>query len=381
MTRIESGCLLIADITGYTAYLSQSELAHAQDILSSLLELLVANTKPPLHLSRLAGDAVISYALRTGFTLNQTFLEMLEQTYIAFRRAIDLMVMNNACQCNACANVSNLDLKFFVHYGEFGIQRLSAHDELVGSDVNLIHRLLKNHVTEQTGFRAYALFTDAAIRSMGLDDACEIMTPLVESYEHLGEVKIWVQDMQPVWKAGKEKARIPFPEDRLLVRVSTEIPLPPEVVWDYLASPEYRNVLTVADRQEVSERQNGRIGEGSAYHCYHGDRMSVNLILEWRPFERILTRDLPGMPMPVGQPVMLSEYRLEAIAGGTRMTQSHSKGEGPWLARTMLNSFLKGQVKAFQRDLDNFGATIVGDHGERMAAAGEAAVQEAEIAG
>lgn len=39
------------------------------------------------------------------------------------------MVLNNRCQCAACANVSALDLKFFVHYGEFAIQKLGDHDE------------------------------------------------------------------------------------------------------------------------------------------------------------------------------------------------------------------------------------------------------------
>ena len=198
MTKIESGCLLIADITGYTAYLSDSELEHAQETLSELLELLIEHTRPPLIISRLAGDAVISYALGDGFSQGQTFVEMLEDTYVAFRRAIELMVLNNTCRCNACANVSNLDLKFFVHYGQFGRQQLSAHDELVGSDVNLIHRLLKNHVVEETGFGAYTLFTDAAIQSMGLEEAGATMTPLTEEYDHLGQV----QNLGPGYAAG-----------------------------------------------------------------------------------------------------------------------------------------------------------------------------------
>ena len=47
MIKIESGYLLIADITGYAAFLSQSELEHARDSLSSFLELLVEYTRRP----------------------------------------------------------------------------------------------------------------------------------------------------------------------------------------------------------------------------------------------------------------------------------------------------------------------------------------------
>jgi hypothetical protein len=71
--------------------------------------------------------------------------------YVAFCKAIKRLVLNNTCRCNACANISNLDLKFFIHYAAFGIQRVSEYDELVGSDVDLIHRLIKNSVAEGAG--------------------------------------------------------------------------------------------------------------------------------------------------------------------------------------------------------------------------------------
>src|SRR3970040_807378 len=119
MSGTQEGILLIADITGYTRYLSKSELDHAREILTSLLTLLVDHTRPPLIISRLAGDAVISYGLGDHFVQGQTFVEMIEDTFLAFRRAIEQMGLNNFCRCNACANVSSLDLKFFVHYGTF----------------------------------------------------------------------------------------------------------------------------------------------------------------------------------------------------------------------------------------------------------------------
>ncbi len=55
------------DITGYTAYLSESELEHAEDSLRSLLELLIEHAKLPQVISRLEGDAVISYASEGSF--------------------------------------------------------------------------------------------------------------------------------------------------------------------------------------------------------------------------------------------------------------------------------------------------------------------------
>lgn len=61
------GFVLIADITGYTTYLTESELAHAQGTLTDLLELLVNSTRAPFVVAQLEGDAVMSYAFEDGF--------------------------------------------------------------------------------------------------------------------------------------------------------------------------------------------------------------------------------------------------------------------------------------------------------------------------
>jgi hypothetical protein len=61
------GFFLIADITGYTTYLSESELEHARQTLTDLLELVVEQTRPPLIVAQLEGDAVLSYAFAEGF--------------------------------------------------------------------------------------------------------------------------------------------------------------------------------------------------------------------------------------------------------------------------------------------------------------------------
>ncbi len=363
MSSAKTGYLLIADITGYTVFLSTSELEHAQETLSTLLKLLIEHTRPPLVISRLAGDAVISYLLQERFLQGQTFVEMIEDTYVAFRRAIELMVLNNTCRCNACANVPTLDLKFFVHYGTFGLQRLGTHDELIGNDVNLIHRLLKNHVTEKTGLRGYALYTEAAVQNLGLTDWPASLSPMSEAYDHLGTVPVWIQDLRPVWQEKRERTRVPFPPEQILQQVSTEIEMSPEQVWDYLANPDFRTILIGSDRQEIIRRKGGRLAPGSAFQCFHGDRIHLHTILDWVPFERVLTEDTPDLP--VRSPRVLSEYRLEPAEHGTRLTQSVGRATGPLIGRVLINTVLRLSTRAFQRDIDAFKARIEADLAEQ----------------
>ena len=355
----QSGFLVISDITGYTLFLSKSELEHAQEILQSLLELLIDHNRPPLIISRTAGDAVISYAVAGASIQGQTFVELMEDTYVAFRRAIELMVMNNTCQCNACANISGLDLKFFVHHGEFGIQKLGGHDELVGSDVNLLHRLLKNRVVEATGIRAYTLYSDAAIRALGLDGFTASLTPHQESYEHLGAVTLWVQDMHPVWLAKQKVSLITIPRAQITVEVSTEIALPPHQVWDYLIRPEFQSVLIGSDRQEITHRHNGRVASGSVYVCYHGKQIIRRTILQWRPFEEMITEDLTPLPtyfVPI-------RYSLTPIATGTRVTQTFGKGRGT--LRLIGDLVIKGMTKQAQVDIEKFRDAVEADWAAR----------------
>ena len=174
MSTTQKGFLVIADITGYTAFLSGSELEHAEDSLRSLISLIIEHTRLPLVISRLEGDAVISYANESSFYQGQTLVEMIESTYIAFKRAIELMVLNTSCTCNACRNIPNLDLKFFVHFGTYMLQKLPAYAELIGTDVNLVHRLTKNTIQERFNLKAYVVYSQAAIDALGNQ---EIGTP------------------------------------------------------------------------------------------------------------------------------------------------------------------------------------------------------------
>jgi hypothetical protein len=57
----EAGFLVIADLTGYTAYLSQSEIEHAPAIAGDLLETIVDRLEPPFRLAKFEGDAAFLF--------------------------------------------------------------------------------------------------------------------------------------------------------------------------------------------------------------------------------------------------------------------------------------------------------------------------------
>jgi uncharacterized protein YndB with AHSA1/START domain len=318
-SKTHQGFLLIADITGYSKYLSETELIHSQETLTAILRLLVDNTQFPLIISRLEGDAVISYGLQENFFLGQTFIEMIEKLYVTFRKAIDRLVLNNTCRCKACANISNLDLKFIVHQGVFGFQQINDHQELVGNDINLVHKLLKNSVKELYDLKGYALYTEKVIQHLGLEAIADSMIQHIEMVEYLGDVTVYIQDLHPIWKNKSKETRVKFPENQIIDQSDVIIKIPRERLWDYLTQPEFRNTLIGSNSMELSKREQGRIAPGSIYQCYHGDKWVPHIILEWQVFERIITRESnPIFPNLTS----LVEYQLEDTGGGTRLTRS-----------------------------------------------------------
>ncbi len=349
MSKLNRGYLIIADITGYTAFLSESELEHAEESLRDLLQLMLEHTRPPLVVSRLEGDAVFSYAPNGSILQGQTLVELIETTYVDFRQARERMVINTSCKCNACRNIPNLDLKFFIHFGTYSFQKLGSYTEMVGTDVNLIHRLTKNHVTEKTGLGAYALYTQAAVDALDIGQLAAHMIPHSESYEHIGSIEMVVQDLNAVWERDKDKHRIIVNVDEAWQKIEIDLPLELSQAWDIITSPEYRKLLTGSDSARVVDRPDGRVGPGAVYLCAHGDKISNYVIIDWQPLEYLTLKE----SWPPRGVTAVTTTHLTPIPGGTKITWATDRVKGPFFFRKATDFvfplfILKGVEKAFQ---------------------------------
>lgn len=192
--KTQTGYLVLADISGYTSFVAQTEIEHADMALSFLLETIVEEMSSLLIIAQLEGDAVFAYIEESQLQKAQFLLELIDHTYLAFRDKALALYSQATCPCRACRALPTLDLKFMVHHGEFLIQQVAGVRHLLGTDVNLIHRLAKNHVAEVTGWKGYALFTQEGLDRLQTDKTSFMQQ--TESYEHLGDVETYVRDMR-----------------------------------------------------------------------------------------------------------------------------------------------------------------------------------------
>ena len=277
--NFDSGFLIIADISGYTSYVAKTELQDAQALLAELLTRIVEQFKPVVKISRLEGDAVFAYSNSAMPLKGETVMELIESTYITFREGQELY-RRTLCDCEACQSLPMLELKFIIHHGEYAIQKVEDYRELIGSDVNLAHRLLKNHVIEVTGWQAYALITESALVQMNLP--LESVRQQSEGYDHLGSVNTHVIDLSPRYQAWIESRRVEITSKEADLTLNAITDLPPHEVWNYLNDPSHRiQWETVQNIQEPAERPS--IGRQS--RCVEGNKTFTEVLLDWKPFD------------------------------------------------------------------------------------------------
>jgi uncharacterized protein YndB with AHSA1/START domain len=317
LSAAQPTCFLIADISGYTSYLAGVELDHAQDILADLISTVVTALRPNFRLAKLEGDAAFTFA-PTETVDGTMLLDTIERCYFGFRRRRRDVRQATACECNACVRIPDLNLKFVVHHGRALRQKMAGREELMGSDVIVVHRLLKNDVVETIGTNAYALISQACIDASDLDPTANAMTPITETYEVIGEVQAWVQDLERRWQEEEGRKRVLVPEEDSVLTVDIPTPAPPQVVWEFVTTPGRRRTWQAGVTDVlVFDTKGGRRGVGTTNHCMHGKDAVVEEILDWRPYDYLTDRSTVNTPM--GPIKMLSTLELEPTATGTML--------------------------------------------------------------
>ena len=188
--------LLLADISGYTSFMAGVELEHGADfsagvpaaysILGALLDSVIVGLGPAFDLVKLEGDAVFAAASAPGLDAQgRRVLETIAATYRAFVDARTRAIPSRDHVCTACPVVAQLDLKVILHRGHTVRQSVGAGSDLLGPAVTVAHRLLKNTIRDEIGYRPYLFLTDPAASALGLPD---LGTAPGETYADAGTI-------------------------------------------------------------------------------------------------------------------------------------------------------------------------------------------------
>tara|TARA_B100001123_G_scaffold133716_1_gene155013 strand:+ start:1368 stop:2114 length:747 start_codon:yes stop_codon:yes gene_type:complete len=197
------GFIVLVDISGYTKFVRSHNMkkipflgkqvekkteAHAEHIISDLLECVIEELEGTLTVNKIEGDAVLFYSTPANLNEYPKFLiDKIRSSFEIFAKRLREIAFCDSCPCDACHQMGNLKLKSFIHFGDFMVKRVSRFEELAGENVILAHRLMKNSIKSSE----YILLTENANKICGSAylPAVESRT---ESYEDLGEVSVSV---------------------------------------------------------------------------------------------------------------------------------------------------------------------------------------------
>lgn len=139
------GLLFIPDISGFTRFVSETEIGHSRLIIQELLEILINANETGLEVSEIEGDAILFYKFGEPPSLDLLYKQV-EKMFCDFHRSIIAYEHRRFCQCDACKSAINLTLKVVTHYGEFTEYSVKNFSKLIGKDVIVAHQLLKNDI-------------------------------------------------------------------------------------------------------------------------------------------------------------------------------------------------------------------------------------------
>jgi hypothetical protein len=167
------GPLVLADISGYTKFVANTELEHSDVLVRRMLNTIVASLEGRLEMVQLEGDGVFF----VGEGIAPELIQWLEGSYLTFHRRMRTFLI--------------------AHYGRYSRQRIGQTGQVHGIDVIVPHRLAKNSVPS----REYILATRDLLQRLPEAER-ESFVPHTEDAAGFGQISLGYRDLAPLRDSG-----------------------------------------------------------------------------------------------------------------------------------------------------------------------------------
>ena len=176
--------ILIPDISGFTEFMTTTELSHSSHAINYLIDAIVNAVGQEYELSEVEGDAVL--LIKKGPAPSKKEIQdICLKIFNAFHYQRKWMQQHTICPCGACQAIINLSLKFVVHHGPVAEIKVGRFVKPAGREMIVAHRLLKNSIANNE----YVLLTEKLLQQVGDEPELEMVwTRSSEEYPAIGKV-------------------------------------------------------------------------------------------------------------------------------------------------------------------------------------------------
>ena len=121
--------LFMPDISGFTRFVTNTEIIHSQHIVRELLEILIDSNHLDLEVIEVEGDAIFFFRAGRKPGL-KNLLEQVEEMFTRFHAHLKLYEHQRVCPCGACKTAVDLSLKIIIQLGEVTSLAVKEHKKL-----------------------------------------------------------------------------------------------------------------------------------------------------------------------------------------------------------------------------------------------------------
>lgn len=255
--------ILIPDISGFTEFMTTTELSHGSHAINILLESIINAVGDEYEISEIEGDAVLMFK-RGPAPSKKEMQDICLKIFNAFHSQRKWMQQHTICPCGACQAIINLTLKFVAHHGQIGEMKVGRFVTLSGTDVIVAHRLLKNSINSNE----YLLLTEQLWQhSPGSHEPSDLeWLNLSDEFASIGKIDYRFAKLENV----RKKAPDPPPPENYYNTDNTsylEIPIAAKFLDAYMIVMDIPNRPAWVPGMLKAEQDASRAYIGSIHHC------------------------------------------------------------------------------------------------------------------
>lgn len=260
--------LFIPDISGFTDFVTNTEITHSQHIIEELLEILVDANEIGMEVSEIEGDAILFYRFGKAPTAAE-LLAQVQKMFVRFHAHLKKYETHRICSCGACKTANSLTLKFIAHYGDITLNTIKQHQKLFGKDVIVAHRLLKNDIE----YHEYALVTHNLVRAcpqwVNVETVAWSPIQKGENEYDSGKVSYCYLPLGPLMELVPAPAIEDYSIPGLKTKVMTGtevVEAPIGMVFSVIADLPWRNAWVV-ETEPATDMNHKIMQDGSSHRC------------------------------------------------------------------------------------------------------------------
>lgn len=178
----------VPDITGFTKLIASADINFTKEIIPAILRKLINANMLKMNVAEIEGDAIFFYKTGKLPTINRIITQC-QLFYKAFSDYIASLEISDEENYNKHLAHGELGLKIIIHYGEVSSSNIKGRTKLIGEDIIIVHKLLKNNVHEDE----YILFSENYLKRIDLNTVTSLNMKNLkkgkEVYDYIGTVK------------------------------------------------------------------------------------------------------------------------------------------------------------------------------------------------